>query len=419
MTPPHEHGHPHGAQPMTVIDAMRAHHAALVGELGRRAKVLADTVNSGASFTSARTEVASFLEGAVLPHAQAEEKSLYEAAIKQPKLELLVTAMHGDHVRLGQLARQLKASTSAGEAASLAGAASQLFSAHADKENDQLLPSLEAAGVDLGPLLHAMHEELSHPHLALEEDAVTAAASTAPEVQPDHAHDARPMTVIEAMRAHHASLVGELARRTNVLAQTVDAGSPFTAARDDVATFLETAVLPHARAEEKSLYQAGSQQPDIELLVTAMHGDHIRLGNLSREVAVATGSGDAATLAGAAAQLFSAHADKENDQLLPSLEAAGVDLRPLLNAMHEELSRPAQAPSDVELDVTLIPHERRHATIFAVLERLVPGQSLIIGIDHDPQALRYQMETMFRGRFAWSYVEEGPVQWRIRVRRTQ
>lgn len=77
----------------------------------------------------------------------------------------------------------------------------------------------------------------------------------------------------------------------------------------------------------------------------------------------------------------------------------------------------APAGGTGELDVRVLPHGSRHEIIFARLDRLGPGESLIIVNDHDPKPLRYQTGAMWPGRFDWSYEESGPQVWRVAITR--
>jgi len=51
------------------------------------------------------------------------------------------------------------------------------------------------------------------------------------------------------------------------------------------------------------------------------------------------------------------------------------------------------------------------------LDQLLPGGSFVILNDHDPKPLRYQTEALWPGRFGWSYLEPGPLQWRVEITR--
>ncbi len=73
---------------------------------------------------------------------------------------------------------------------------------------------------------------------------------------------------------------------------------------------------------------------------------------------------------------------------------------------------------DVALDVRTIPHVRRHETIFALIERLSPGQALVITNDHDPAPLGYQLRALYGEAYGWEYVEKGPEVWRVAIRKS-
>jgi uncharacterized protein (DUF2249 family) len=68
-----------------------------------------------------------------------------------------------------------------------------------------------------------------------------------------------------------------------------------------------------------------------------------------------------------------------------------------------------------ELDVRVLPPPRKHSTIRERLEGLHTGQTLRIINDHDPRPLRYELEDSYPGAFAWTYVECGPLLWRVDI----
>lgn len=72
---------------------------------------------------------------------------------------------------------------------------------------------------------------------------------------------------------------------------------------------------------------------------------------------------------------------------------------------------------EMTLDVRTLPHAQRHATIFALLERLEVGQALTITNDHDPAPLGYQLRALHGEKYGWEYVESGPTVWRVAIRR--
>ncbi|GIV28317.1 MAG: hypothetical protein KatS3mg027_2131 [Bacteroidia bacterium] len=69
----------------------------------------------------------------------------------------------------------------------------------------------------------------------------------------------------------------------------------------------------------------------------------------------------------------------------------------------------------LELDVRLLPPREKHPTIFSKFDSLKNGESMIILNDHDPKPLYYQMLAERGNIFEWEYLEEGPVEWRVKI----
>lgn len=69
------------------------------------------------------------------------------------------------------------------------------------------------------------------------------------------------------------------------------------------------------------------------------------------------------------------------------------------------------------LDLRELPHGQRHGLVFATLLALEPGEAVEIINDHDPRPLSYMLAAEHPGRFSWAYVEQGPVDWRVRIGR--
>ncbi len=67
------------------------------------------------------------------------------------------------------------------------------------------------------------------------------------------------------------------------------------------------------------------------------------------------------------------------------------------------------------VDVRSVAPAQRHPLIFGAFEGLEPGQSFILVNDHDPKPLYYQFQAERSGEFAWDYLEQGPVTWRVRI----
>lgn len=82
-------------------------------------------------------------------------------------------------------------------------------------------------------------------------------------------------------------------------------------------------------------------------------------------------------------------------------------------------SKPSQSPDAVTCDVRGLPPQQRHPLIFRTFASLTPGQRMILVNDHDPKPLYYQMAAEMPGRFAWSYLEQGPRDWRVAITRQE
>ncbi|MGH3149395.1 MAG: hemerythrin domain-containing protein [Streptosporangiaceae bacterium] len=134
-------------------EALVARHAELREVLGRWAGVLAAAAASGGPVRPARNLLRAFLADEVLPHARAEERTLYRAAGRDPAASLLVQALIGEHRDLAARAGRLGEPASPAAVAAQAAAISALFASHVAKEDSLLLPAIERSGADLAALL--------------------------------------------------------------------------------------------------------------------------------------------------------------------------------------------------------------------------------------------------------------------------
>ena len=79
-----------------------------------------------------------------------------------------------------------------------------------------------------------------------------------------------------------------------------------------------------------------------------------------------------------------------------------------------------QAPGDeIVIDARQILPRQRHPLIFDTFARLVPGQAFLLVNDHDPKPLYYQFKAEQDGTFEWTYLEQGPEVWQVRIARTR
>ncbi len=233
-----------------------------------------------------------------------------------------------------------------------------------------------------------------------------------------------------AIREHHAQLDGALAL---CVARAIDSGGAASAVAE-LATWGERELLPHALAEEQTLYAAARTLAEARLLVTAMTAEHQVLADLVARLGSSSTSSpyDAVAAAGALQTLFRSHLAEENDLLLPLLESApGISVHDLLAQMHEQLEA-SHAPQSEEpaahtcacghddeglpvVDARTIPHAVRHASIFGALGSLQVGGGLVLVAPHDPLPLLAQLEEAQPGRFEVSYLQRGPEDWRLQL----
>ena len=134
------------------------HHAVLRRGLEHRTGTLCEVVDSGLPFERPLTALRDYIAGEILPHASAEERTLYRAAATQARGSELVGALIAEHQELTYLAGRLQPGADGHDAASTAEGIATLFAGHVAKENDLLLPALASSGADLAALLAEMHE---------------------------------------------------------------------------------------------------------------------------------------------------------------------------------------------------------------------------------------------------------------------
>jgi uncharacterized protein (DUF2249 family) len=61
----------------------------------------------------------------------------------------------------------------------------------------------------------------------------------------------------------------------------------------------------------------------------------------------------------------------------------------------------------------------RHTVIFQLIEHLNMDSSLQLVVDHNPKALCFQLEAKHGQRYRWTYLEQGPDIWRVRLQRSR
>lgn len=148
---------------------------------------------------------------------------------------------------------------------------------------------------------------------------------------------------------HHADLEQGLYQRVYDLRASLANNDPFDVPLAGLVAYLTTSVLPHAAAEEATLYRTLAADPQGALFVDGMLLDHEELTERTRALANSRDPYSALSLAAGAAALFAVHVRKENDLMLPALQRVdGVSLAALLHEMHERLHAKPAAPERVK-----------------------------------------------------------------------
>jgi uncharacterized protein (DUF2249 family) len=149
--------------------AVEQHHAQMSGTLGQLVERLVTAAAGPRGANVERTELVDWCRNELVPHALAEERAMYPAALAKPEGRLLVTAMLGEHTVITGLVDELASAPDAVRAAAAATALRVLFDSHLRKENELVLPLLiSAPDVSVAALLDGMHEllggETHHDH---------------------------------------------------------------------------------------------------------------------------------------------------------------------------------------------------------------------------------------------------------------
>lgn len=245
----------------------------------------------------------------------------------------------------------------------------------------------------------------------------------------------------EAVVQHHAQMAGALAVKVEQVVRAASAGDAAAAgtATADLARWCGDELVPHALAEEKSLYVPAQAKPEGRLLVEGMLAEHQRIVGLVRDLEVGGSPVRDAANAVALLAMFESHLQKENELVLPLLMSdPAVSVAELLGGMHEllgegegegEHQHGAEATEGgcghhcacgevdgagyPELDARVVPHAIRHATVFGALDAVQPGGGLVLLAPHDPLPLLRQIEDRAPGVFTVDYLERGPEVWKL------
>ncbi len=81
------------------------------------------------------------------------------------------------------------------------------------------------------------------------------------------------------------------------------------------------------------------------------------------------------------------------------------------------MSQSTAVSAERTIDMRDIEPRIRHTVIFQLFEHLDAASYLQLIVDHDPRPLRIQLEAKHGDRCRWTYLEQGPDVWRVRLQR--
>jgi hypothetical protein len=144
--------------------------------------------------------------------------------------------------------------------------------------------------------------------------------------------------------AHNAFTLRTLRAHVESLVTAVSAREPFAATRpalDRLVDWCREQLVPHARAEEATLYRPVAGTEKGELLIGGMLEEHQAIYRIVDDLAHATDPVRAVALAGALEALVSGHLAKENEQLLPLLvHSPYIALAEVVEGLEELVGHP-------------------------------------------------------------------------------
>jgi uncharacterized protein (DUF2249 family)/iron-sulfur cluster repair protein YtfE (RIC family) len=404
---------------ITAIDAYEAmleHHKRLSEELARRADAVSGAVAAGRPYGAAVAGLVAYLAEEVLPHAAGEEQTIYPVAAAHADMAGMVGEMIAEHVTLSALGARVATITDGTAAAEQGQQIAGLFTAHAAKENDVLLPALLAdKSVDLAGLLAQMHDHTGH------EAASAPAAASQPE-------DAQ-ATVVSLLLQAAAALAraGEADRACKIAASAwaalrdprPDLAVKVTAALHGLTRRVGEGPAGLAGGEPKAAAAPAPADPDLDVRDLPPVRRHTTIFDAYHALLPGTGfvlvnDHDPKPLR---YQFEAEHAGRFTWQYLESgPEVWRVRIgRPPVSARAGAV--PAGDAQEPDLDVRQVSHAQRHGLIFTAYRALRPGRGFVLVNDHDPLPLRYQFEAQYASDYTWDYLEAGPKVWRVRIGR--
>ena len=406
------------------FDAMLSHHQRLCDEVARRVNVVRSAVEAGMSHEPAAAELVAYAADEVLPHAVAEEHTVYQAAAAHRELAATITEMIAEHRLLTSLLETLANASEAPVAAAVAEEIGTLFALHVAKENDLLLPPLQAdESIDLAQLLIRMHRltEAAQEAEAAEEDA----AKSDPE------------GTLLGLLLNAAKALSDAGQGDKACRLAAEAWAALRVPRPDLAVRITAALHRLVRsltAEPVSFVTDMHEGVAGTTVGQSNFGETLDVRHLAPAQRHETIFATYGALGPDAAFVLVNDHDPKPLRYQFEAEHAGAFTWDTLEAGPQvwrvRIGRPAivggsDQPSEVTegfartLDVRPLPHGQRHESIFAAFGLLASGTAFVLVNDHDPRPLRYQFEAQHGDAFTWDYLESGPTVWRVRIGRPE
>lgn len=383
---------------------MLAHHRALGEAVSSRVAQVKEAASED-RVGPATAELVAFLAEEVLPHATAEERTIYQAARALPGLAETVAGMIDEHRQLVTSVERLARAADGTGAAAEAEAIGSLFTSHVAKENEFLLRPLAAdPSVDLAAILIQMRG-LTEP-----DETVTAPADlAAPDTE----------SVLLSLLLDGATALADAGQADRACRLVASAWAVLRRSRPELAVRTTAGLhrLARSATAEPVAFTSGPRHRDSD------HDAELDVRSMApaqrHEKIFATYG---ALGPGGAFVLVNDH-DPKPLRYQFAAEHAGeftweaVEEGPTV--WRVRIGRPAGGPvaDEPELDVRRFPHGQRHDVIFATYGSLASGSGFVLVNDHDPKPLRYQFEAQHAGGYTWEYLEAGPDLWRVRIGR--
>jgi uncharacterized protein (DUF2249 family)/iron-sulfur cluster repair protein YtfE (RIC family) len=396
-------------------DAMLRHHRTLDGHVDIRVAALGGAVDNGIAYEPAVAALVAYLAEEVLPHAVAEEHTIYLVAGARADLASTVKEMIDEHRVLTSAVESLANAATAPAALEQAREIGTFFTAHVNKENELLLPALlEDDDVDLAQLLVQMHR-------------LTEAAQEAPFIEDASSPDTEAVVLALLLEAaNELANVGHGDQACKLVASAWAAlrtSRPALAVRTTASLHRLVTLVTSEPVTFRSVGEgsgaASDRELDVRHLAPAQRHETIFAAyhGLAPETGyVLVNDHDPKPLR---YQFEAEHAGEFTwDAVESGPEVWRVRIgRPSSNGADAGGPSASEGSGDQELDVRVLPHGQRHDVIFVTYDNLVPGGGFVLVNDHDPKPLRYQFEAEHDGEFTWDYLESGPERWRVRIGR--